>query len=439
MPLKRLIEEFLEPALGGAITEDFHHLLAGVSRLVNVTSELAGEIDSDRILQTITSEACKAMHCERASIFQYDPEKVELYSTVVTELEIGEIRHSLDEGITGYVARTRELLNVSDPASDPRWSSHADQATGFTTRNILTAPLVAPHDNSLLGVLQLLNREEGSFDKVDEELLRAFSQHAAVALERSRLIDELKHRQSMQVSLNVAREIQRNFMPSKLPEIPRYEVATWWRSTEETGGDYCDIIQLKDGRMALVIADVSGHGLGPSLIMASVRAALHALVLEHDAPEVLLNLLSRSLKKDLTDGRFITMVIAALDSHENSLEYSNAGHGPALHYQASTGEFSSLESTGMPLGVLLRTEYPQGWPIDMERDDLLFLSTDGITEAMDAQDHPFGLERLQKLIRSMAAKPINELVEKVGVEVESHLGGRKADDDLTVLALRRNR
>lgn len=446
MPLKRLIDDFLEPEEGGArvgpgnaLTQDFHHLLASVSRLIDVTSVLAGEIDSDRILRTIADEASKALRCERASVFLYDQQKEQLYTRITTDLEIKEIRSSLDQGIAGYVAKNRELVNVSDPASDPRWARDFDQQTGFTTRNILTAPIVAPRDSALLGVLQLLNRSEGSFDEVDEELVEAFSQHAAVALERARLIDELQAQHTMQASLQVARAIQRDFMPSELPKIPRYELASWWASTEEIGGDYCDVIQLKDGRMALVIADVSGHGLGPSLIMASVRAALHALILEHAAPEVLLNLLGRSLKKDLSDGRFITMAIVVLDGKDDCLEYANAGHGPALHFQVDTGELTSLESTGMPLGVIDRPEYPQGWPIDLGPGDILFLATDGIVEAMNDRDEPFGLDRVERIIRNMAEAPICDLVSAIGAELTDHLNGRKADDDLTILAMRRNR
>ena len=141
----------------------------------------------------------------------------------------------------------------------------------------------------------------------DRLLFGNHCQHAAVALDRVRRIEALDRRRSFQASLQVAREIQRGFMPNRMPPISGYEAATWWMANEAVGGDYCDVIRLKDHRVALTIADVSGHGLGPSLIMATVRAALHALVLEHTEPEVLLNLLGRSLSQDLSDERFITM------------------------------------------------------------------------------------------------------------------------------------
>lgn len=436
-PLRRLLDEYLGPDHDGRVSQELRCRLEGIARLLDVTRLLAAEIDPTQILETITQVACTALRCERASLYQYDPLRNELYTSVVTRLEIAEIRRSLEHGITGYAARHRQVINVADPPSDPRWNAEVDKATGFHTRNILAAPLIAP-SGALLGVLQLLNRQGQSFDETDEELLSAFSQHAAVALDRARLVQELQHQQAMRASLDVAREIQRGFMPHALPKIPGYEAATWWLPNQAVGGDYCDVFPLKDQRVALVIADVSGHGLGPSLLMASVRAALRALVIEHAEPEVLLNLLGRSLAADLADSRFITMVLAALDWKDHSVQYANAGHAPALHYQAATGEFFPLESTGMPLGVQAMPEYSQGWPIELEAGDLLVLATDGIVEAMDANDRQFGVKRLQELIAAAARRPVKEIVGQVGSEVESHYHGTGPPDDLTILALRRN-
>src|SRR5262249_44651328 len=151
-------------------------------------------------------------------------------------------------------------------------------------------------------------------------------------------------------ALTVARSIQLGFTPRGVPELPGYEVATWWTPNEAVGGDYCDVLELNDGSVGLVIADVSGHGLGPSLIMASARAALRALMLEHSCPEALLERLARAVMEDLHAGEFITMLIASIDPRDHELKFANAGHAPAEHYCPATDTFTSLMSTGMPLG-----------------------------------------------------------------------------------------
>lgn len=417
---------------------DLDRRLAGWGRLLEVTHELAAETDLNKLLGSIVAHACKALDCERASVYQFDAETFELFTVVATELEVSEIREPADYGISGDVAQRRVIANVTDAASDPRWNSRVDQLTGYHTRSILAAPLTSPHDGSLLGVIQCLNKRSGPFDDLDEELLTAFSLHTGIAIHRARLIEALRQQGLVQASLKVAREIQRGFMPDELPDIAGYEVDTWWYPNEAVGGDYCDVIELRDGRMGLVIADVSGHGLGPALLMASVRAALRALILDHTSTEVLLNLLGHALAADFRDGRFITIVLAALDSTLHRIEFANAGHAPALHYRAASGEFAPLEATGLPLGVLDRPEYPQGPPVSMEVGDILLLCTDGIVEAMNAKSEQFGQCRLEAIVRELAGAPISELVKEIGAQVASHYVGDSPPDDLTVLAVRRN-
>ena len=130
----------------------YQQRLSALVRLLDVTRELAAEVDLNTILQTIAQAACQALVCERATLFQYDPARNELFTRVATELEVSDIRRSLDHGISGYVARHRQMVNVPDPAKDPRWSPEIDRRTGYHTRNILAAPLTSPRDGALLGV-----------------------------------------------------------------------------------------------------------------------------------------------------------------------------------------------------------------------------------------------------------------------------------------------
>jgi len=411
--------------------------LHSLGKLLEVTRALADEIDPTRILQIIAEGACGALDCDRASLFQFDARRNELYTRVVTRLEISEIRKPLDQGITGEVARSRTLANIPDASSDPRWDGSVDRTTGYTTRSILAVPVISPHDDSLLGVLQLLNKNDGPFTDDDQQLAAAFVQHVAAALDRANLVEKLRQREQTQASLAVAREIQRGFMPSELPEVPGYELAVWWLPNEAVGGDYCDVLHLRDGRLALVIADVSGHGLGPSLIMASVRAALRALILERTAPGELLEQLGDALAGDFRDGRFITMVLAAVDPRSHQVQFANAGHAPALWYSPAGDRFTPLEASGLPLGVVDNTNYPALPSQTIEPGDILFLCTDGIVEAMDEQDRQFGLDQLQGLIRQHARGDLDTLVQTVARCVDAHFVGESPPDDLTILALRR--
>lgn len=413
--------------------------LVALENLLDVTRHLAKGIDLTSILESVTREASEALDCERASLYQFDPKREELFTRVAMGLEISEIRKQLGQGISGHVALSRQLANVPLPADDPRWDSAVDRATGYHTRNILAVPLLTPHDDTLLGVLELLNKREGGFTAFDEEVAVAFSQHAAAALDRARLVDEIRERSVIEVSLNVARDIQRGFMPDKLPDVPGYELATWWYPHQAVGGDYCDVMTLAGGQVALIIADVSGHGLGPSLLMASARAALRALMLEPTGPDELMRRLGRALHADLQDGRFITLALVELDPVRHVIEYANAGHAPALRYAVSQDKFMPLEATGLPLGVLDDPEYGCGLPLALECGDVVFLCTDGIVEAMNDKSQQFGQARLEKLVRESVSGSMADMVRRVGESVEDHYVGTSPPDDLTILAIRRNR
>ena len=197
------------------------------------------------------------------------------------------------------------------------------------------------------------------------------------------------------------------------------------------------MVPLQNGCLALVIADVSGHGLGPSLIMASVRAALRALMLEQSTPDVLITHLARALADDLFDGRFISLALAALHTTEHYLDYANAGHSPALHYSQQNAAFHDLSATGLPLGVLDSPTYHLGARRRMELGDLIVFCTDGIVEAMNEELEQFGKHRLQQIISQAASSSAQEIAFAIRDQVVAYYIGETPPDDLTVLVAKR--
>jgi sigma-B regulation protein RsbU (phosphoserine phosphatase) len=490
--------------------------LDGLHRLFDVTRVLAAEIDANKVLSTIVQEISKAMECERAGIYLYDPKQNELYpavaagiapgetmgddengrdggtaldavavddsqlrdvATLVSQIDqtadsinVGEIseydeesvlddpidseggtsilssksqvgalyeRIPLGKGVSGHVAQTRKLCNVPDPSRDPKWSRYITKTADVEIRNLLAAPMLSASDGGLLGVLELVNKRTGEFDAADEELISAFSDHAAVALDRAHMVEQLKVRQEIETALGVARRIQRTFIPSTMPPMPGYEAATWSFPHQAVGGDYCDLIPIGANRVALCIADVSGHGIGPSLTMASVRAALRALTLEHSSAQILLELMNQSLANDLRAGGFVTIALAILDFDAHRMEFSNAGHCPALLYQSENDRFVNMEATGVPLGVLDDTRYPLGPPLAMKPGDWLILGTDGLIEAMDIHGEMFGIDRLKRAVRENVNTTPRQMTETIGRMVNSHFPSDSPEDDLTLLVVKR--
>lgn len=411
--------------------------LGGLMKLVEITCRLAVQHDLDEILETVTEGVCESLNCERASLFLYDERRGELYTRVATELELEEIRTSIGKGITGWVARERKLANISDPDADPRWNGSFDRESGFRTRNLLAAPVLSPRDGRTVGVLESLNKRNGAFNEYDERILEAFAAHAATALERARLIEEARRSHELQVSIELGRSIQTSFLPRSIPRVPGYEIATWWQPAEAVSGDYYDVIGLPDGRLGIVVADVSGHGVGPSLIMASVRAMLHVVAQSGSDPHDIISLLSETIYPDLQSGRFITFLMVALNPRTHQITFANAGHGPALHFRRGDRAFRELEATCLPIGVKADLQVPSSRVFELDPGDLLVLATDGAFELRNDEDEMFGVDRLKQLIVDNRRLPASELMNVIRKAITSFHPGDHPPDDVTVLLLER--
>ena len=200
---------------------------------------------------------------------------------------------------------------------------------------------------------------------------------------------------------------------------------------EATAGDYYDVIPLSGDRIALVIADVSGHGLGPSLLMSGCRSALRALSLVDLQPQDVVTRLEELLTEDLAMGQFITLVFGILNG-DGSFTYSNAGHGPTL--AVIDGQVATLISHRVPLG--LRIPVPADRPLqstlNLSPGDRIFLASDGTSEAQDPRGEMFGDDEVARIAGDLDL-PCETVVERLMVAVRDHIGPGQATDDVTIL------
>jgi sigma-B regulation protein RsbU (phosphoserine phosphatase) len=417
--------------------------ISGLTSVLDVTKSLAAERDLERLLELIIQQASVTLRCERASLFLHDEQNREMYTRKVTRLEgIQEIRLPADAGIVGLAARECRMVHIPDPYAHPLFNAEFDQRTGFRTRNILCAPLVSWGEGKLLGVLQLLNKRDGGFSDDDHQLLDAFAAHAAIAIDRAILARHYEEKMRLMVSLDVARKIQASLFPRVMPVVDGYELAAASRPADATGGDYYDAIPLKSGQVGLVMADVCGHGLGPSLLMASARAMLRGFTMCEPTPDRLLTDLGRALWNDLAPThRFITFMYGALDPVEHCFRYANAGHGPvALHYRAATDSFHTLcedEARGCPLGII-EEEYQSCAAVPLAPGDMLVLGTDGLIETRRDKQQ-FGLDRLCDFLRRHTHTPMRETIVELMDATSAFQSSGSPDDDLTLMLVRRDR
>lgn len=241
----------------------------------------------------------------------------------------------------------------------------------------------------------------------------------------------------MQHDLSIAREIQLGLLPARPPQIPGFEIAGMNRPADQTGGDYYDWQELPDGRLAVVLADVSGHGIGPAIVMAICRAYSRSTAPAATDPAVLLTRLNQLLHGDIPADRFITFVVAVLDP-DGTVDLVSAGHGPTLLYRAQTGTVTQFDGDGLPLGVSPVEEYGPTNALTLDDGDVLMMLTDGFFEWSHADsDEQFGVPRLQAALRAAAGADAQTILRSVDESICQFCGGSPQSDDMTAIVIKR--
>lgn len=250
---------------------------------------------------------------------------------------------------------------------------------------------------------------------------------------------KLEEHEKTQRSLALARAIQQNLLPQRAPEIDAFQIAGRCRYCDETGGDYFDFIHLpgsENQKVGVVLGDVTGHGVGAALLMASARSILRnaSLHFTGDLAE-LMTQFNDQLSEDTGDDKFMTLFYGALDNSDRTLTWASGGHDPALWYHKESDTFEELPNTGPLTGHMKNMPYDQAGPITFATGDILLVGTDGIWEAESVDGQPYGKERLHQLIRKTKDHSAQQIVDDVIVSVEEFCSPAAPADDITLIVI----
>ncbi|MBN1395937.1 MAG: SpoIIE family protein phosphatase [Pirellulales bacterium] len=339
--------------------------------------------------------------------------------------------------IIDNVMRNKEAILSADAASDARFLM-AESIVDFQIRSMICAPLIN-RDGEAMGVLQLDALDaRNRFRQEDLDLLAAVACQAAFAVENAQLHEAALRDQALQRELSVAHEVQRGFLPVAAPKIPEYDFFEFYEPANQLGGDYYDYIELPGGRLAIVVADVSGKGISASLLMAKLSAETRYCLASEPDPAQAIGRLNRAFCGSYWDDRFVTMVLAVLDPRENEATIVNAGHLPPLWRRGPRNVVPvAQEESRLPLGVDPEVDYVHH-TLQLSPGDALVLYTDGITEAMNDRDELYGLRRLLELLNSDVER-VPLLGRRILDDVKQFVGARPQSDDLCLTCFGRTR
>jgi sigma-B regulation protein RsbU (phosphoserine phosphatase) len=332
------------------------------------------------------------------------------------------------KGIIGHVIATGQTVIAPDVHKNP----HYIQGKA-STRSEIAVPIAS--GGEVIGALNLESDGLDAFSEADVEFLEFFAVAAAISIEKAILHREMLEKHRIEQQLAIARDVQGALLPAASPVMAGYDIAGVHVSTWEIGGDYFDYLPQPDGRLGVVVADVSGKGVPAALIMATFRAALRAQRIRGIPLDRIGSRLNRILLDSMDSSRFVTAVFGLLERETGSFGYVNCGHNPPLLLRADGGR-EMLGSGGPALGMWAGA----GFKADVASigaGDTLALYTDGVIEVANTAGEMFGVDRLDAIVRRHARRPAPELVQAVVDATRGFAGRRGYEDDFTLVIVKR--
>ncbi len=288
-----------------------------------------------------------------------------------------------------------------------------------------------------IGAINIVNSMEADgFSRLDLEVLMAINGLAATSIENAMLHHDSIEKERLRQSMEIARDIQQKLYPSEPPELEEnLEIA--WRSEpcDETGGDYFDFVKTPDG-IAIIVGDVSGHGVGAALLMASARAGLRSALARGVSVAEAVQALNDQLDRDTDADQFMTLLVLAWSPGSQWIDYVNAGHDSPCIYRAESGELESHSATGIPLGLFSGVQYDSGRFAVLSPGDALLLTTDGVWEVADSQGKMLGKSDLLELFRGLAGYSADRIAVEILEAVGKYTDHAPPRDDRTLVVFR---
>lgn len=406
--------------------EDQNQRIQELFLLQRVAQRINAILDLDVLLEEVVNDVAQTFGYSRSAVLLKDDHTNELVIAAVRGWTInfhvkGERFKIGEYGMVGHVGATGETYYAPDVSVDPYY-----QVSETSTRSELDIPLKVR--GRLIGVFNFQHHELNGFSAGRIQLLEALAGHLATAIENARLFQrERREKERMARELEEARRVQLSLFPGRNPVLSGFEITGSCQPCSEVGGDWYDYIPLRDGRLALVLADVSGKGMAAALLMASTRSILR-LFAERDLPPAeVLTQVNRVLIEDFPRAKFVTMIYAVVDPVQRNIVFANAGHLPPLVVNATGSQFLKIDS-GLPLGIQ-DVSFSEN-RLDMSPESRLLFYSDGVSEAMNAALEEFGTRR----IRDHMANP-SASVQSLLDGVRAFAGDYPASDDRTLVLI----
>lgn len=406
-----------------------------LSILNDIATAIASTQSLDQITNLIVKKCVKHLKSEQGSIQLVDEKNfVNPFHTMIRVQDSQRDNQPMrfDQQISNLILSNKKPILISEFHHDEKIS--LQNSAEIKIKSLLSVPMIIK--GKMIGILSLFNKEsEMGFTETDQRLLSIIATQSANVIENSRLFEEEKKLMQIQQEIHVASEIQKNLLPKEIPSIEGYDIYAVNIPAKEVGGDYYDFIKISETKTAIALGDVSGKGLPASMLMANLQATLRGQLLFCNCAKDCIKRANDMLFKSTDTSKFVTLFFGILDTENHTLTYCNAGHNEPVFLQ--NDKKNKLDKGGMLLSVFEQIEYEEE-EIHFSKGSTLVVFSDGITEAMNAEEEEYSDARLEKLIENKASLTSQELVMKILSDVKDFSQGVPQFDDITLMVIKRN-
>jgi sigma-B regulation protein RsbU (phosphoserine phosphatase) len=300
---------------------------------------------------------------------------------------------------------------------------------------LIAFPLMIKND--MFGVMLVEEDSDARrFRQKRVDIVSSIAQQVAFSIQNEHLQHEMVIRERLEHEIQLARQIQKTFLPDHLPEIEGWNLAATWITARQVGGDFYDVFELPSGRLGLFIADVSDKGIPAALFMALTRTMVRAVVFDTPSPADALRRVNALIIPDNQQDMFVSAVYGVLTLESGIFTYANAGHNPPIWLCSEKQTMELLHRTGSALGII--EDVPmEDRSITLAPGDFLLLYTDGVTEAFSPEDETYGDERLQQVLKAAEITSARGVLDALEASVRKFIGSYPPADDLTMLGVKR--
>jgi len=424
-----------------------------------------------RLLRKTLSVSAELTGADKGSLFLVDEKGAVTESILTRDDATAEQRSKIigqvfDQGLAGWVRRNRKIGLIVDTRDDQRWVSLPNQP--YTVGSALAVPVL--RGDNLLGIITLLHEKPGNFNQETADLMLLTAGQIGSALENASLYSKLDdsyrsleqakekietYSRALHAEMEKGRKIQRDFLPTRIPQLQGWELAFYFHPARQVSGDFYDAFLLPGDLVGLVIADVCDKGVGSALFMALFRSLIRVFSgqitlqgvsvpgsdsFDSSGDDLYQSLHAVSLTNEYIahahseEGMFATLFFGVLDPATGKLTYVNGGHEPLILFN-KLGIKKRLKATGPVVGMMTEMQYKVEH-VQMEPDDFLIGFTDGVTEAMSPENILFSKERVLSLLENPAASA-SQQIELIKTDIFNHIGDAPQFDDITMMVLHR--